>query len=1066
MAPSRTDGPRFRVLGPLTVTGDDGAPLPLGGRRTRELLAVLVLHPSQVLSTERLVDHLWGESAGDGAATTLRTYVGQVRRVLAAAGAAEALRTRDGGYELAIDPADVDADVFDRLVQRGQESLALGDAEQARVSLSSALELWRGDVLADLAAPPYAQAVTARLEERRADAWEALVDSELALGRHRDVVTLLQRLTAEHPFRERFTAQLVLALYRCGRQADALAAYAAMKQRLGEELGLDPGPELRDLEQAVLRQDPGLAGAPQPRPPSSARAPAPLPDAVLAALGRLPMAGRRPELDRLLRAWRTARDGGAAVCLVSGAAGIGKSRLVAELARQAADEGAAVLVGRCEDGAPAYAPLLQAVQASPALPQALAGLPTSLRALLEQLVLGPGAPASGTPPAASEGEGRRALERALVGLLRGLADGTPLLLVVDDAHLLDGDSAVLLRHLAVHLPDAVLLAVCFRDPPGSAHAPLAVLLGDAAVVEVAERVVPEVLTEDELGELVAAVSGAPPDPSFVARLHDHTGGNPFFAREVVRAVGTGRGPAASGWATVPVGVRDVLRQRLAGLPDVTREALAAASVLGVEVELVRLSRLLAWAEEDVSQALAPAVLAGFLVEAGQSWAGAFAFPHELMREAVHGEVPPQRRARLHLEAATAVVSGPDVSDLDRVAAAVHLRRAVPVADPVVAALASLDAAAIARRRWAWDEAVVHAEAALRLLDGTGAETERVRASVEVAMLRLRTGRDYPRAVRLLEQALTTTLAAGDLAAAGVLHSRLGGALCLHHSVMDVPRALEHFASAERLLPDAARVFHVHRGRAQAAMHALRTDVLLDASRQAEHVAAALGRRDLAVFGLWGRAWHAVDHGRTAAASELLEQGWAIARDLSDPYLAWMPVNAAALFATEFRLDPAAGRAWCRRGLGTPRFDAFAQPHGAVVDQLALALLAMGEVAAARDVVAGLPADALARRVLRFRDGEWEEAAQAWAAAVGHDEQGGDRLDALVNGRWLAEALLALGDDERAQGVLERGLELALSGPQVPSELWIRAELARLAARSAPSDALAHLQRCEQLLSHR
>ena len=185
-------------------------------------------------------------------------------------------------------------------------------------------------------------------------------------------------------------------------------------------------------------------------------------------------------------------------------------------------------------------------------------------------------------------------------------------------------------------------------------------------------------------------------------------------------------------------------------------------------------------EDAAVQALGPAVAGGFMVEAGQSWAGAYAFPHELMREAVYAEIPRPRRDRLHLKAAAVLVSGPTVTDLDRMTAAVHLRRAGAAANPHEAAQASLEAAAIARRRLAWEEAVHHGEAALPLLAGSASLPEQARAQMTVAVLRLREGTDYPRAVRLLEDALHKQLAAGDLAAAGLVHSRLGGALCLHH----------------------------------------------------------------------------------------------------------------------------------------------------------------------------------------------------------------------------------------------------------------------------------------------
>jgi DNA-binding SARP family transcriptional activator len=1050
------DRPRFRVLGPFQVTDSHGSPVEVAGRRTRELLAVLLLSQLQVVTTDRLVDCLWGQSASAGASTTLRTYVGQARRVLAQVGTDNALVTRDGGYALIVDPSDVDAEVFERLVQRGQEALALGDAGQARTSLAAALDLWRGDVLADLGTPPYAEAFATRLQERRADAWEGLIECELALGRHGEVVGRLKTLVASDPYRERFTALLVLALYRCGRQADALAAYHETRQRLADELGLDPGPELRDLENAVLRQDP-LLNAPRPSSDSTSERtgpPAPaLPDAVLVALRRTPMVGRDQQLDRLLSAWLATQRGSSATALISGPAGVGKSRLVAQLAGEAADVGATVLVARCEEASVPYQPLAVALRASPDILQSLRDQPAALRGELSPLLLGEGQPA-----------GRMDLWRSACGLLGSLAAVRPLLLVVDDADRIDEASAQLLKYVALHSPARVMLVVCYRDPPGSGHPPLAGLVGDAGVSSVADRLELPPLSEGQLHELVRQVWGAAPDATFVRRLHAHTGGNPFFAGEVVRAMPADAPAAADRWSAVPPAVRDVLRRRLDGLPDATGEALAAVAVLGMEAELVDVSRLLGISEDAAVGALEPALTAGFLVEAGQSWAGSYAFPHELMREAVYTEIPRPRRDRLHLQAAAALRSGAAVTDLDRMTAAVHLRRAGSAADPREAARASLEAAAVARRRLAWEEAVTHGEAALDLLAASASPAEQAEAQVAVAVLRMRQGTDHRRAVHLLEEALRGQVAAGDLAAAGMVHSRLGGALCLHHSVMDIPRAFEHFAAAERLLPEANQIFHMHRGRAQAAMHGLRTEVLEQASQRAEELGQSRSRPDLTIFGAWGRAWAAVNHGRIAAAFDLLEQAWQVARDLGDPFLAWGPVNAAALFATEFRLDPATGRAWCRRGLGQPRFDSFRQPHTAVVDQLGLALVAMGELAAARDLVAVLPDDALMQRMLRFRNGEWEQAAQEWAAALARDEAAGNHLDALVNGRWLAEALLALGEVEHAEEVLKRGLGIAVAGPQVPSELWIRARLARLAAGRRSADASAHLARCEEILA--
>ncbi|WP_205473030.1 AfsR/SARP family transcriptional regulator [Nocardioides sp. SYSU D00038] len=250
--------PRFAILGPFQVRDPDGRPVTLTGRRPRQLLAVLLLHPNVPLGTSRLVDTIWGETAGAGAGTTLRSHVGAVRRVLGAAGFADALQTVPGGYVLELAPGDLDTEVFERLVRRGQDALASGSPQRAAELLGAALALWRGEPLEELGSRGSAGSTVARLTELRLVAEETAVDAALALGRHHEVVGRLHQLVTEHPFRERLCAQLMVALYRSARQVDALTVYVELRRRLDEELGLEPSPPLRDLQQAILRQAPAL----------------------------------------------------------------------------------------------------------------------------------------------------------------------------------------------------------------------------------------------------------------------------------------------------------------------------------------------------------------------------------------------------------------------------------------------------------------------------------------------------------------------------------------------------------------------------------------------------------------------------------------------------------------------------------------------------------------------------------------------------------------------------------------------------------------------------------------
>ena len=252
----------FRILGPLEVA-DQERPLGLGGPRQRGLLAILLLRRGEAVSSDRLIDELWGERPPATAAKTLQGYVSHLRKALGNG----VLVTRAGGYVLEATPDQVDADRFEANVGEARRALAAGDTARARKLLNSALGLWRGEALADLAYEPFAQREAARLEEERLGALEDRIDADLLLGDHRDVVGELESLVSLHPHRERLLRQLMLALYRCGRHADALDVYQHGRQRLQDELGLETGFELRELEQRILTHDKTLDPPPVARPP-------------------------------------------------------------------------------------------------------------------------------------------------------------------------------------------------------------------------------------------------------------------------------------------------------------------------------------------------------------------------------------------------------------------------------------------------------------------------------------------------------------------------------------------------------------------------------------------------------------------------------------------------------------------------------------------------------------------------------------------------------------------------------------------------------------------------------
>jgi DNA-binding SARP family transcriptional activator len=262
----------FRILGPLEVWDAD-RPLPLGGAKQRALLALLLLRANEVLSRDRLIDELWGERPPETATTALQVYVSQLRKALAAAGedARRRLATQAGGYVLALTPDELDATRFERLLAEARECLARGDPAEAAASLHEALALWRGPALADFAYEPFAQAEIARLEELRLACLEERIEADLALGRQADVVGELEALVVQKPLRERLRGQLMVALYRSGRQAEALEAYQAARRVLVDELGIEPSPALQRLEKAILVQDTSLELPDRERPAAIAQ---------------------------------------------------------------------------------------------------------------------------------------------------------------------------------------------------------------------------------------------------------------------------------------------------------------------------------------------------------------------------------------------------------------------------------------------------------------------------------------------------------------------------------------------------------------------------------------------------------------------------------------------------------------------------------------------------------------------------------------------------------------------------------------------------------------------------
>ncbi|WP_167761199.1 AfsR/SARP family transcriptional regulator, partial [Geodermatophilus sp. DF01-2] len=676
---------RYRVLGPLEVEDADGRPVDVGGAKPRALLTLLLAEPGRVVAVDRIVSALWGEHPPPTVTGTLQAHVSHLRRVLEPArGPREAptvLLTRPPGYLLQAGPAQLDSLCFAQLAEEGDRAVAGGDPARGVALLDRALALWRGEPLAELGDLPSAATDRLRLTELHVRARERRCDALLATGRADAAVPDLQHLVAEHPLRERLWARLVTALYAADRQADALDALRRCTERLRDELGIDPGPELRDLERAVLRQDPRLTDR-VPRPVLSVVPPSAATPGAEALVDH-----PQVELAHLRVVAEQAAGGRPGVVVLGGEAGIGKTRLAETAADAGRATGWSVAWSRCADdaGAPALWPWTQVLeqlgqeQLAPPAENAVGDADAARFRLFQDL--------------------RARLAAAAQPAPVGGATTRPVLVVLDDLQGADTTLVQLLALLARHLPRVPLLVVVTVRTVGE-ELPEAVVdcLARLNREPACSRLRLAGLDPDGVAALLAAQLGSVGDRSLAAAVHDRTGGNPFFVVELSRWM-VGAHDLHLDSVPVPPSVGEVLRTRLDRLPSDTRAVLELTAIAGREVTMDLLESAGIPAEEALT-ALDPAVAAGLVVAGTRPWSWRFA--HALVQEVLAGDLSALRRARLHArlgEALERCIPGTTDDELvERLAH--HFVAALPVTGPGPARLYSTAAARAARARLA------------------------------------------------------------------------------------------------------------------------------------------------------------------------------------------------------------------------------------------------------------------------------------------------------------------------------------------------------------------------------
>jgi class 3 adenylate cyclase len=995
----------FRILGPFEVTGTAG-PVQLRGAKRRGLLACLVVHAGQAVRTECLVEEIWGGRASESATRTVQTYVSQIRKLLQ--GEAVSLATRPAGYVLEVSPFEVDAQRFEHAVAAAG---AERDPARRLSALDGALDQWRGPPLQEFAGAGWADREASRLEAVHLQALQRRFDTLLELGRPNKAAAELEHLARDYPLDERFGAQLMLALYRIGRQADALAAYQHVRRHLLDQLGLEPGAELVDLEHRILDRDPTLMtpashllgvdqadtrvggetdgaragadtrlvalvrtdvvdstpltlrlgdddassllkrhlrslegvidahqgnmvkslgdglvaafdsassavrasvemqalihhrnrlhGSTAPlhirvgvsagdviwtggdidgRPAIEAErlqaaaqpdqilcsrhvveltggrfegqlrslgprslkgypyevevlevlwAPteSPRPDLVpaLSQAPRTPFVARDDVMGLVLERWRRAEQGKACAVLVEGEAGIGKSRVVREVALAAHEQGGTVLFGRCTpDRDRPYEPFVQALdhfvsemrRPRHQLGARAARLAPLLPGLVERVPGLASRPLGDAGDIGGEAE-RATLREAVWGWLADSSADDAVLVVIEDIHWADASTLGLLQHVVASLGgERLLLLVTVREPDDHQ--------GGEALVRFrrALRRVPAVeelelrgLTAEGALDLVAAIAGyeldGPLEKRFARQVWHHTGGNPLFIESVLSHLVARRmlHEQDGRWTSsvsldkmgVPNAVQDVVQSRLAAAASNDRSILQLASLLGPVIDLGLLTDVGEQLGLEVAPSFEWAYGEGLVVDA-QDIPGCYRFSHEIVREVVADDVPPTRRTILHRQIARTMAERYSPLTEGQAEELSHqLSFSAAREDRVKSAAYAGIAAQQAESRLALEKAASLYRMSAELLAGTGEELGRCDALVSAGRAAKKAG--DPSARHMLIEAVHLADRLGDgvrMARAALARSR--GMFSLLGSVdVDLVDALER---ALALLDDA------------------------------------------------------------------------------------------------------------------------------------------------------------------------------------------------------------------------------------------------------------------------
>lgn len=687
----------YRLLGPLEVaradTGEQA--LDLGPRKQRTVLAVLLLSRGRVVSTDRLIDALWRDEAPASATASLQAYISNLRRALrGASGDTSPIVRQPPGYVLDVSADQVDLSTFLADAEAARGFAEAGEWDSVLTTADRALATVRGRLLADLSDEHWMQAEAAAFDEARTECRETRITALLALGRLPPALVEAAQLAGEFPFRDRTCWLRMLASHRAGRSSEALEQFRLHADRLDSELGLVPGAELQALQGAILRHDPSLAAWPR-TPGWTGAEQVPVPDPSFtgadgpgeagAAAPRRVFVGRGTETEMVERMLDDVRHGASRWLVLTGPAGIGKTRFAEECAARTVSVGGTAVWARCpeDDGAPAWWPIRRMVTE----------------------VGGDGDTVLIPPTDVDPDEARFAVYERVLAAIESAADGTPALtVIVDDIQWADPTSLRCLTYLVGALRDRpVWFVVTVRDSAIGTVVPRfvdAVLRGEGN-----RHIAVPALAESEVDALASYVAGEQLSPVEVRMLADRTGGNPLFVSEYARL------PRAERLGDgIPMAVRSVLGRRLAAVEPAVLQVLRVAAVLGDAVEVDVLAAATRLDTDTLADYLDDAADERIIVSAPGS--GGYVFAHGLLRDEVLAAIPALRRQRIHARVAEVLAASSDADRSSR--RAQHLCSALPLVDPREVLDACTAAAREATERWSsetaahWWEAAVHA----------------------------------------------------------------------------------------------------------------------------------------------------------------------------------------------------------------------------------------------------------------------------------------------------------------------------------------------------------------------